>query len=55
MDPNQTLKEIREALQEAEDACCFEHANASLREAAGKFEALDGWLSTGGFKPKEWL
>lgn len=44
MDPNATLREARAAM-----------ARGDLDEAAHLYEALDNWLSHGGFKPSEWL
>lgn len=48
MDPDKALAELREALQElANDPDAWE-------DVIEKFEALDGWLSKGGFLPKAW-
>lgn len=54
MDPTAALAEIHRAISEAEDACCFEHQAESFKEAVEKFEALDEWLSKGGFLPDSW-
>lgn len=43
MDPNATLTELRDMIQGTEDPDLIE-----------KFEALDGWLSKGGFLPRDW-
>jgi len=45
MDPDATLKDLRECLEEPED---FEIAKEL-------FQSLDQWLSTGGFLPKDWV
>ncbi|QZE10369.1 hypothetical protein SEA_SCOOBYDOOBYDOO_18 [Mycobacterium phage ScoobyDoobyDoo] len=44
MDPNETLKMIRAALEEGDDERAAEH-----------FRDLDGWLSKGGFLPTDWV
>lgn len=62
MDPNEALKRARAALARlrAADECavvglglgrCVAEAADELADA---FEALDGWLSTGGFLPAPW-
>lgn len=43
MDPNATLAQIRECIDEADGPRAIE-----------LFEALDGWLSSGGFLPTDW-
>lgn len=70
MDPNDTLHELRELVAEtnrirdllaqdqsmawtarqAQEACL---AKLGL-EVAEKFDALDGWMSKGGFAPDAW-
>lgn len=47
MDPNETLRRLRELCEQpvSLDAC---------EEIQQHFEALDGWLSTGGFMPAAW-
>jgi len=45
MDPNVALANLRELCAEPE-----EHPN----EIAEQFEALDTWLSQGGFRPTAW-
>lgn len=54
MDPNTALTEIRRAVAETDDACYACCASASLRDVLDRFEALDEWLSTGGFLPAQW-
>lgn len=43
MDPNKTLTDLRAALEDDDLETSFE-----------LFDALDRWLSTGGFKPADW-
>lgn len=43
MDPNDALKNLRAAL-----------AAGNIEEAKDFFEALDEWLSKGGFFPSDW-
>jgi len=57
MDPNQALANARDAHQRAErfyqkfdDAARL----AALEEIDKAFEALDEWISKGGFLPDEW-
>jgi hypothetical protein len=65
MDPDEALKNAREALaqlrahQDNNEAPDDASGDAFLRLAAieelvDAFEALDGWLSKGGFLPKDW-
>lgn len=54
MDPNEVLAQMRRSIllmQEAEGDASFMTSAAELLDAA---EALDGWLSKGGFLPREW-
>jgi hypothetical protein len=52
MDPNATLREIRAIVKGAdEDGCLGSIEQARLVDL---WEALDGWLSNGGFLPKDW-
>lgn len=46
MDPNEALKRIRELINDGDSA------DVLLVEA---FEALDNWLSRGGFLPSAWV
>lgn len=43
MDPNATLKGIRDAIADGDDD-----------KAAGLFQDLDQWLSGGGYLPRDW-
>ena len=66
MDPNATLQRLRELCSEAIDLTDvdpdeLEHSpdrDEALECLAGEiaelFQALDGWLSNGGFKPSAW-
>ena len=48
MDPDATLNEIRELFDSyAED-------DIDISAVANKFDALDAWLSSGGFLPRSW-
>lgn len=54
MDPNEALKNAREALiafHAEEDSTLIEEAAGRLADA---FEALDEWLMKGGFMPEAW-
>ena len=49
MDPNATLKEIREIIKLHNDS------NApDLSRLVELIEALDEWISNGGFRPEGW-
>jgi hypothetical protein len=54
MDPDETLRMFRANLKQmmvdTDQAVFAQHA----LDAAEHFEALDEWLSKGGFKPREW-
>lgn len=56
MDPNQTLKDMREAMAQMRTEGTFTgnylKASTDLLEAV---EAMDGWLSQGGVAPMEWI
>jgi len=55
MDPNETLEELR---QRTEDALSGGYAMGDMdvvaTDLAILFEALDQWLSKGGFLPSDW-
>lgn len=52
MDPNQALKNARASVARIDESITpSEEDVAALADA---FEALDGWLSGGGFLPTEW-
>lgn len=50
MDPDEALKNAREAVIVFYESG-QQHGGAEL---AAAFEALDGWLSQGGFLPQDW-
>lgn len=56
MDPNETLKELRELAKSIIDGttCCAEHGEMAGENLAEKFEALDRWLTHRGSLPDEW-
>lgn len=57
MDPNVSLAKIREAvgeLRQADDDGLWSDDSSQIGMLLESFEALDGWLSTGGFLPKDW-
>jgi hypothetical protein len=58
MDPNEALKRAREAIERYQDDASLGFNTDTRLEAADKladaFEALDEWLSKGGFLPLEW-
>lgn len=49
MDPQATLDELRRIALEH-----LESDDSDLARMAELVEALDGWLSTGGFLPRDW-
>jgi len=54
MDPDEALKNARLALVQLR---CAEEGRVAIEAGdmlADAFEALDGWLSNGGFPPKDW-
>lgn len=57
MDPNDVLANLRSASEEwTSDHLHLTHQDATdkLTYVLDLFEALDGWISRGGFLPKEW-
>jgi hypothetical protein len=46
LDPNATLKELRDRIEL--------DADFDVDRVADLFMALDGWLSGGGFLPRDW-
>ena len=57
MDPDAALTNAREALARlrgAQDADLADETSEHAEELADAFEALDGWLSKGGFLPAPW-
>jgi hypothetical protein len=53
MDPNETLRALRELVEQVygDDEG---DVNDQLEDFAGYFESLDGWISKGGFLPRDW-
>ncbi len=53
MDPNATLMELLKLAEEiqADDA---DETNIDMLRVAELVDALDGWMSTGGFLPDRW-
>lgn len=49
MDPNETLNRMRTITSRE-----AEWDNLTLAELAELFEAMDGWLTRGGFLPEAW-
>lgn len=57
MDPDVTLARIRDAIVSAHVAADGDSNDEEIEawQSVGElFEALDGWLSSGGFPPKGW-
>jgi hypothetical protein len=57
MDPNEALKNARHAgldLRRERDGGNCEDIHTAADDLAEAFEALDGWLSKGGFLPDAW-
>lgn len=54
MDPDMTLHELRELCAEALAESGAKRTDL-VDEIAEKFDALDDWLSKGGFVPGAWL
>ena len=59
MDPDEALKNAREAAKRIQRVRDADTSDETLDEddafdLADAFEALDGWLSKGGFQPAEW-
>ena len=55
MDPNAALKSARECLITACTTDDDEIKEEALTNMMGAFDALDGWLSHGGFLPADWI
>lgn len=56
MDPDEALKNAREAVREligTEDGGAY-NQDAAVSALADAFDALDSWLSKGGFLPQDW-
>lgn len=58
MDPNETLTQLRELFAAVNpdglDARTYYVVGMEVERARDLFEALDGWLTSGGFLPDAW-
>jgi hypothetical protein len=54
MDPNETLRQLRKAFADMDNATDRDDFEIATREAQDLFEALDNWLTRGGFVPRDW-
>jgi primosomal protein N'' len=54
MDPDNCLEEIRKLLSELKGCSELELAMYISEELIEKIEALDTWISRGGYLPKAW-
>lgn len=56
MDPDETLRIIRLTIAQmrVDDEAGVPEFKQHARDLAEHIEALDEWMSKGGFKPKEW-
>jgi len=54
VDPNIALDKLRELCREALSLDFSRDGDEAACDIAEKFEALDQWLSNGGFLPYEW-
>lgn len=58
MDPNQTLKEIKELTDELADVGCADSISGpaldQVQALVNKIDSLDSWLRHGGFLPADW-
>lgn len=54
MDPNETLRQLRDVLGFGAHVINFDEAKRVIDAVSENFEALDEWLSKGGFLPTDW-
>jgi hypothetical protein len=56
MDPNETLRRLREMARDAVERFDRDEevASADAAEMAEAFQVLDQWITEGGFLPREW-
>jgi len=54
MDPTVALKAIRQLVREIQAPADTSDTEALAGELAELVDGLDGWLSAGGFLPKQW-
>lgn len=55
MDPNEALVALRDCAQDIENGTDEYTFAETAQTMAEKFEALDDWLSRGGFPPSDWV
>ena len=55
MDPDQTLHDLRTALADYRKATSVAAADDAADRLAERIQALDDWLSAGGFLPTDWM
>lgn len=58
MDPDACLERMRELIGEMNDAGALDDEGETFMDKAALFvegfQALDGWLGSGGFRPRAW-
>lgn len=54
MDPDEALDKIRTARQVIEKETDTAKIDRAIDDVIDGFDALDGWLSNGGFLPRAW-
>jgi hypothetical protein len=54
MDPDQALANAREAAQDYDEAGSLGSESDAAERLVEAFNALDSWLSKGGFLPRDW-
>lgn len=54
MDPNATLQEIRDLIAAIQGEPMADDIDEKASDLAELFQALDWWLSDGGFVPNAW-
>jgi len=54
MDPNEALRSFREHVKNAREATTNETHMREMALAIENAEALDEWLTKGGFQPDDW-
>jgi hypothetical protein len=55
MDPNWTLTELRNAIGDYRNAISMSEVERAAHILADNLEAMDNWLTKGGFLPADWL
>jgi len=54
MDPNETLRDIRELVTAWHEADLHSVEREVSEDLVGRIDALDAWLTSGGFLPEAW-